>query len=175
MAQASADWSRTIFVLTRVTWLQRGPKTLKALLAQPQTAEILSAFAQSKCTPLVVMHVQFLSEALALAKLEGEAKTKALFELHRRKHQNPLFYCTKTEIAYGTLKRSGFDWEPIHAELQEAVEVSAAYLARYLMSRLLRSKSGAPHLPSKFPMPPHRCRARRDGSPSRNGQQDRPG
>lgn len=88
------------------------------------------------------MHIQFLVEAITVATLEGDAKVKALFELHRRKHQNPMFYCTKNEIAYGTLKRKAFDWGPILTELHEATATSSTFIAEYVMPQLLRSSAG---------------------------------
>lgn len=129
-------------MLTRIAWLRRGPKTVKALLAHPETAAIVSTFAKGGYHPLVRMQVQFLVEALAVATLEGDAKVKTLFELHRRKHQNAMFYCTKNEIAYGTLKRKAFDWEPILTELNEAIARSSTFIAEYLMPQMLRSTAG---------------------------------
>ncbi|KAJ8600682.1 hypothetical protein CTAYLR_007444, partial [Chrysophaeum taylorii] len=94
------------------------------------------------CHPLVRVHVQFVKEAVELRAYEGEARISALFDLHRRKHQNPMFYCTKNEIAYGTLRRHDFDWDPIEADLDTATVVSATFLAQYFMPRLMRTNSG---------------------------------
>ena len=140
--EAREDWSRTIFVLTRMAWLRRGHKAVQALLSVRETEAVFLTCAKTFCHPFVQSHVFFLIEALGIQKLDGDAKERALFRLHKRKNQNPMFYCTKNEITYGNLKTKGFEWDDIEAEIVDSMETSATFLAEHLMPQLLQTSFG---------------------------------
>lgn len=137
-------------MLTRMAWLRRGHGAVRALLSVRETEAVMLACAKAFCHPFVQSHVYFLIEALGIQKLEGDAKEEALFRLHKRKNQNPMFYCTKNEITYGTLKSKGFRWNDILTEIEDSMETSAMLLAEHLMPQLLDTSFGEPHFTPIF-------------------------
>lgn len=67
---------------------------------------------------LTAMHLRFVREY----------DPDKLFELHKRDVQNPMYYCTKTEISRGTLR--SVDFESLN--LEESLERSRQYLGKML-------------------------------------------
>ena len=59
---------------------------------------------------------------------------------HRKKFYNSLFYCTATEINYGTLDQQ--NWGPIFQEMTQKQQVSIVILATELLPKFLNSKLG---------------------------------
>ena len=138
------DWCRTVYALTRVAWLASGPETVGGLLETWSTASIVESFVKEHGHPILEMHVKFVREALELKRLKetGDEATwlKRMKAMHRRKHRNPLFYCTRTDIVYGKLNET--DWNDVLPELEIGLENALKFLADDLLPRLLGCKVG---------------------------------
>ena len=136
------DWAAPIFALTRIQWLLTAEATTRAMVSDGGMGQVLSDFAAEHSSPLTQTHVQFAREAAECLRedLSKSEYSKSLRKLHMRRHHNPMFYCTTTEITYGDLDR--MDWAPVKKQVAHDFETTIKFLAEDLLPQLLRSETG---------------------------------
>ncbi len=59
---------------------------------------------------------------------------------HRKKVKNSVFYCTYSEITYGTLDKQ--NWAPIFQEMTQKSQMIAAIVASEVLPKFLNSRFG---------------------------------
>uniref|UniRef100_A0A7S3NL50 PAS domain-containing protein n=1 Tax=Aureoumbra lagunensis TaxID=44058 RepID=A0A7S3NL50_9STRA len=140
--EESGKISNIRYALGRVAWLLDGSNSVKMMLNCPDMRDVIKGWVDLVGHPILQMHSQFVAEALRLERLNLSEKErqKEVRELHKRKHQNPMFYCTTTDIEYGYLDKT--DWIEVCSEMDRAIEVSCAFLSEHLLPRLLGSSIG---------------------------------
>ncbi|KAJ1444438.1 hypothetical protein M885DRAFT_627123, partial [Pelagophyceae sp. CCMP2097] len=130
------DWTKAIFALTRVMWMENGESTMKGLLASKKTAKSVEEFAVATGSTLVCTHVRFMMDALSVEAGDHDA----LRRLFMVRHHNAMYYCSRQEINYGELDYT--DWDGVSQEVARAVGTSAKFLAAELLPSLMRSSAG---------------------------------
>ncbi|KAH8098642.1 PAS domain-containing protein [Aureococcus anophagefferens] len=106
----------SMFATTKLKWLSKPAEAVRGLVSDPETAAALERFAASK-SPLGLCAVKFLQDADALSRVKGRRRDKLARKLFMRMWQNPLFYCTTTEIVIGDIDTT--DWAPILKDVKQ--------------------------------------------------------
>lgn len=74
------------------------------------------------------------------SSFQGQEQLKLIRQFHKKKYYNSLFFCTSTEIVYGTL--NSMNWGPVFQEMTQKQQVSIAILATEVLPKFLNSKLG---------------------------------
>ncbi|KAH8067311.1 PAS domain-containing protein [Aureococcus anophagefferens] len=106
----------SMFATTKLKWLSKPAEAVRGLVSDPESAAALERFAASK-SPLGLCAVKFLQDADALSRVKGRRRDKLARKLFMRMWQNPLFYCTTTEIVIGDIDTT--DWAPILKDVKQ--------------------------------------------------------
>ena len=133
------NYDRTICAFTKVMWLQDPVTACRGVLIDPLGREFFTNFAESSCSSLVQFHLKFWDQALQIRAAQGQTQLRKMRFLHMRKKQNPLFYCSTTEIEYGTL--NSVNWAPIFQNMCLWHEQSTMMLAQEAFLRFLEHPS----------------------------------
>ena len=71
---------------------------------------------------------------------QGQQQQNLIKKLHIKKGKNSLFYCTTTEIVYGTIHQQ--NWGPVLQEMTQKNQMITAIMAAEALPRFLNSKFG---------------------------------
>ena len=105
----------SMFATTKVKWLTSPAETIAGLVSDAESAATLSHFIEATGSPLARCALRFLKDTNSIACAKGKKRNKLARKLFMRMWQNPLFYCTTTEIVIGDIDST--DWSPILKDL----------------------------------------------------------
>ncbi|KAH8067312.1 PAS domain-containing protein [Aureococcus anophagefferens] len=106
----------SMFATTKLKWLSKPAEAVRGLASDPESAAALERFAEQR-SPLALCAVKFLQDADALERATGRRRSALARKLFMRMWQNPLFYCTTTEIVIGDIDTT--DWAPILKDVKQ--------------------------------------------------------
>jgi hypothetical protein len=135
----SLNYDRTIAAFTKIMWQQDPVAACRAILIDPMCFDYVMQFAEGSCSPLVQTHLKFFKQATGVRLAQGAAQVKKLRAAHLKKNYNPIFYCTTTEIVYGTI--NNMNWGPIFEQTCLWQEQSTFFLASEAFQRYLEHPS----------------------------------
>mmetsp|Transcript_23518 Transcript_23518/g.39181 ORF Transcript_23518/g.39181 Transcript_23518/m.39181 type:complete len:749 (+) Transcript_23518:92-2338(+) len=137
MGQMNLD--NTVFGFTKIMWLNCAPDVMQAVLLDPLGKEMLGHFIRT--TSIVYQnHFDFLCKFMMIASAQGQEQVRLIRKFHMKRNKNSLFYCTATEINYGTLNQ--MNWGPVFQEMQARSQTSLAMFTADIFPKFMNSKFG---------------------------------
>eukprot|EP01035_Chromulina_nebulosa_P017995 gene17995-23633_t len=127
----------TVFAFTKLLWLNCPNDVMQAMAVDPIGREYFEKF--SKTTSIVYQnHWDFILKFMEIANAQGQEQIRLIRKYHLKKNKNPIFYCTSTEINYGTINQ--MNWAPVFQEMQTRSQSSLLMFAVELLPKFLNSK-----------------------------------
>jgi hypothetical protein len=116
-------------------WLQDPVAATRGILMDPASRDYFVNFAEGSCGNVVLFHLKFFAQAMGVRMAQGAQQIKKIRATHMKKNQNAVFYCTTTEIDYGTLNTQ--NWGPIFENMCNWQEQSTFMLASEAFPRFM--------------------------------------
>ena len=137
---ANLNLDNTIFAFTKIIWLGCASDIMQGIALDPAGKELFEKFVGTTST-LYRHHFEFVCQFFMIATASGQQEqVKLIRKFHMKRKQASVFYCTSTEIDYGTINQT--NWGPIFQEMTQKAQASTAMLASDVLPKFLNSKFG---------------------------------
>jgi PAS domain S-box-containing protein len=137
MSQLNLD--NTVFAFTKIMWLNAPMQVMQAITIDPKGKEFFEKWVKTTAV-IYQMHFDFVCKFGIVASAQGQDQMRLIRKYHLKKNYNSIFYCTSTEINFGTLNQ--MNWGPVFQEMGQKAQISISILATELLPKFLNSKLG---------------------------------
>jgi hypothetical protein len=86
-------------------WLNAPNEAMQAIVMNPVSQEIFLKYCKTT-SKLYETHFDFAIKYYMCSQCQGQQQMEMIRKVHRKKRYNSIFYCTYTEILYGSLDQT---------------------------------------------------------------------
>eukprot|EP01041_Mallomonas_annulata_P007869 gene7869-16101_t len=137
MSQMNCD--NTMYAFTKIMWLNKAPEATNAIIGDPLGRQMFMQYCQFTSS-LYLTHVEFLIKFAEIATAQGPQQAMLMKKAHIKKNKNSVFYCTTTEINYGTINQQ--NWGPVFQEMTQKMQMMTVILATEVLPKFMNSRLG---------------------------------